>query len=201
MDVLDTIKPATPRYLSTTETAKAIRLTLAKRFPGVKFSVRSKVYSGGSSIHINWTDGPRQKTVEKITDGFSGASFDGMNDLKSYVHSWLLPDGTAALAERPDSYGGSIPAYYSDAPHPNAELVSFGADFVFCDRSVTDWDRRFNEAAAYIRAHCHCEGEPPNDRFGNDWVEQLARAMARTFEIDEPIEATFERVVINHGWA
>ena len=52
------------RYISTTETAKIIRQELAKAFPGIKFSVKSKSYSGGSSIDVGWTDGPTPKMVE-----------------------------------------------------------------------------------------------------------------------------------------
>ena len=187
------------RYISVTDTAKLIRPALAKQFPGVKFSVRSESYSGGASIHVSWTDGPRSREVDRIINGFEGRSFDGMNDLASPQESWILPDGSADLAYRPDSSGGSIPAFYSDAPHPNAELVDFGADYVFSNRHVSEWDRREVEALDYFRAHCHCEGTPPSDRFGNQWVDSLARAMAQDFCINETIEQTFERVVLNHG--
>ena len=48
-----TIKAAQARDLSVAETAKVIRATLKPRFPGVRFSVRSKSYSGGASIDIS----------------------------------------------------------------------------------------------------------------------------------------------------
>ena len=96
------------KYISTTETAKIIRQELAKAFPGIKFSVKSKSYSGGSSIDVGWTDGPTPKMVEKITGQFSGASFDAMIDLKSYRDSkW------------------------------NGEAVHFGADYIFTHRANT----------------------------------------------------------------
>jgi len=186
---------ASTRYLTVTETAKLIRLTLKKRYPNIVFSVTSKKYSGGASIDVSWTDGARAKEIDAIVKGFEGSSFDGMNDLKSYQDCWLLPDGTAQLAYRPDSYGGSKPEYVSDAPHPNAELVSFGANFVFCNRDVSNYDTRYNEALAYIRSHCHCEGEPPNDKFG-EWVTTLANRMVRDFAEGETIGQTFDRVVI-----
>jgi hypothetical protein len=44
----------TTKYLTTAETAALIRTALRDTFPGVKFSVRSKVYSGGSSISVNY---------------------------------------------------------------------------------------------------------------------------------------------------
>ena len=184
------------RYLTVAETAKLVRQALAKHFPDTKFSVRSKSYSGGASIDIFWTDGERAKTVEAIAKGFEGRSFDGMNDLASCQDSWLLPDGEADLAYRPDSYGGSIPGYVSDAPHPNAELVHFGANYVFCNRHISDFDRREAEALAYIRQHCKCEGDQPNDRFGIEWVSSLARSMVWDFDQKETLEQTFERVVL-----
>jgi len=46
-------------YESTADTAKRVRKALKHYFPAVKFSVHSKVYSGGSSIDVRWTDGPR----------------------------------------------------------------------------------------------------------------------------------------------
>ncbi|KKN31137.1 hypothetical protein LCGC14_0827110 [marine sediment metagenome] len=187
------------RYVSVTDTAKLIRPALAKQFPEVKFSVRSQSYSGGASINVSWTDGPRAKDVDCIIGGFEGRSFDGMNDLASIQESWIKPDGEAELAYRPDSYGGSKPAFYSDAPHPNAELVHFGANYVFSNRHVSDWDRREIQALEYIRAHCRCEGDPPSDRFGNQWVDGLARQMAQDFGQSETVEQTFDRVVLNHG--
>jgi len=184
------------RYLTVAETAKLVRQALKKHFPNTQFSVRSKSYSGGASIDIFWTDGERTKTVEAIVKGFEGRSFDGMNDLASCQDSWLLPNGEADLAYRPESYGGSIPGYTSDAPHPNAELVHFGANYVFCNRHISDFDRREAEALAYIRQHCNCTGEPPSDMFGNEWVKNLARNMAWDFDPKENIEQTFERVVL-----
>ena len=124
--------------LSCAETAKLVRAALKKAFPEVKFSVRSSTYSMGASIDVSWDMGPAVSEVDKVVGGFEGSSFDGMNDLKSYQDSWLLPDGTAQLASRPESYGGSIPGFVSDAPHPDARLVSFGADSVHTNRHCPD---------------------------------------------------------------
>lgn len=77
------------RYISCADTAKLVRTALKAAFPGVKFSVKSKTYSGGASITIRWMDGPTSKEVEAITNQFEGASFDGMQDLKSYHDSML----------------------------------------------------------------------------------------------------------------
>jgi len=187
------------KYYTVTETAKLIRPVLAKHFPGVKFSVRSQSYSGGASINVSWTDGPRSKVVDDFIKGFEGRSFDGMNDLASNQDSWLLPDGSADLAYRPDSAGGSIPEYVSDAPHPNAQMVHFGANYVFSNRHISDFDRREKEATDYIRQHCKCDGIPPNDQFGNQWVNSLARNMAWDYDLKETIEQTFNRIVLRQS--
>jgi hypothetical protein len=185
----------TYRRLTVTETAQIIRTTLKRKYPETKFSVRSKSYSGGASIDVSWTDGPRGKEVDEILNGFEGKSFDGMNDLASHQDSWLLPDGTAELAYRPDSYGGSIPEYISNSPNPNAELVSFGADYIFSNRDISNWEQKHVEAAQYIRSHCHCEGIPPNDRFGNDWVNTLANRLVYDQDMKETLEQAFERII------
>ncbi len=122
-------------YLSCADTAKLVRAALKKSFPTVKFSVRSSTYSMGASISVGWMLGPTTKEVDEAVGGFEGSSFDGMNDLKSNQDSWLLPDGSAQLAYRPDSYGGSVPGFVSDAPHAAAKIVSFGADSIHTNRS------------------------------------------------------------------
>ena len=189
------ITAAQPRYLTVTETARIIRLALKKQFPSIKFSVRSEKYSMGASIHISWNDGPRENEVKAITDGFEGASFDGMNDLQSYCDCWLLPDGTAQLAARPESYGGSIPGYVSDAPHPNAELVSFGSDYVFTARNISGWNAKHEAALNYIVTHCYCE----HDKFGDEWVTTLANRMVQQADVNETLVETFQRVVIDRA--
>ncbi len=72
----------TSKYISTTDTAKLIRAELKKAFPGMTFSVRSRKYAGGSSIDVEWDDGPRVKDVDKVVGKFEGSRFDGMQDLK-----------------------------------------------------------------------------------------------------------------------
>lgn len=102
------------KYIDTVETAKIIRKVLKTYFPDIKFSVRSSKYSGGSSIDIGWTDGPTSNQVKKITDYFEGASFDGMIDLKSYVHKVEM-----------DENGNDI-------------TVSYGPDFIFENRRFSE---------------------------------------------------------------
>ena len=87
-------------YLSCAETAKLIRAALKRAFPGVKFSVRSDVYSGGASINVKWSDGPTGEMVEAVAGAFQGGRFDGSIDLAFGVTHWLLADGSATIASR-----------------------------------------------------------------------------------------------------
>ncbi len=109
MSTLEAIPVGSARYVSVADTAKLIRAELKAAFPAVKFSVRSKSYSGGASVTIYWTDGPTGKDVDAVAGKFAGASFDGMIDLKSHHES---------------RYKG--------------ERLHFGADYVFTTRTISD---------------------------------------------------------------
>lgn len=100
----------TSKTIPLTETARLLRETLKIEFPGVKFSVRSKSYSGGASIRCEWVDGPTSASVKAVASFYEGASFDGMIDLKSYTYH--------------TNEGG--------------ETVHYGADYVFTDRDYSD---------------------------------------------------------------
>jgi len=185
-------------YLSVTETAKLVRAQLKKHFPGVKFSVRSQSYSGGASIDISWTDGPATRLVDPVARQFRGAAFDGMIDLKTSGESWLLPDGSAQLAYDPGTLGnaGSRPGYVSDAPNPDAVLVHFQADYVFCHRRHSHETEQIAEARRMILKECRCEGEPPHEHFGSQWVGDLAVGMVHDRSEGEPMENAFKRIVL-----
>ena len=75
------------RSIPLPEVARMIRATLKGSFPDTAFSVRSKRYSGGSSIDIHWTNGPRSQVVDRLIGRFEGATFDGMTDSKGYRNS------------------------------------------------------------------------------------------------------------------
>lgn len=96
------------QYLSCADTAKLVRAVLKETFPGVKFSVRSSVYSGGASINVSYVDGPSYDQVKAVIGVFEGSYFDGMTDYKGINYSSL--DG---------------------------QEVRFGADFIFVNRKFT----------------------------------------------------------------
>lgn len=63
------------------QAAKSIKAELAKKFPGIVFSVRSKSFAGGSDVSVNWTNGPTSSEVNAIIDKYQYGDFDGMQDL------------------------------------------------------------------------------------------------------------------------
>lgn len=95
-------------YLTCAETAKLVRQALKEAFPAIKFSVKSKTYSGGASINVGWTDGPTVSQINKIVKSFEGSYFDGMTDYKGFNYNTI-----------------------------NGQQVSFGADFVFATRKLS----------------------------------------------------------------
>ena len=111
-------------YISVTDTAKRVKADLKKAFPQIRFSVRSKKYSGGSSIDVDWTAGPTEKQVEGVAGKYHGAEFDGMIDLKSrtgapYANDYIffqrdMPDVvvSAVMRDMREAYG--IPAEYEN---------------------------------------------------------------------------------------
>jgi len=91
--------------------AKILKGYLREFFPGVKFSVKSSIFSGGSSIDIHYTDGPLYEEVSRIAALFQHGYFDGMTDSYNYrpvkvgcaganyvhTHRTLSPELNAAL--------------------------------------------------------------------------------------------------------
>lgn len=123
-------------YISTADTAKAIRLELTEAFPKVRFSVRSKVYAGGSSITIRWTDGPTKEAVDDVVGRFASRGFDGSIDLGYSIAHYALPSGKIVGTKTSGTAGsGGYVAAHDDGPIAGATLVTFGAGFVFTERS------------------------------------------------------------------
>ena len=99
-------------HLTCADTAKALRAALRAEFPGCKFRVTSQTYAGGASIRVTWTDGPSRSRVVALADRFAGADFNAIEDIKEYRRNEVTTtDGRTG--------------------HP-------GADYVFCDRDISD---------------------------------------------------------------
>lgn len=133
------MRTETFRYLSVTESAKLLRAALKREFPGVKFSVRSESYSGGSSIRVAWLDGPTRKRVQALCDRHKAADFDGMIDMESGRYHWLTPQGEIYVAEvsGTEASRGTISTQTFIKPHDDAELVHLGGKYITAERKFS----------------------------------------------------------------
>lgn len=131
--------PARSVYINLNDTAKLIRGVLKAKFPNTKFSVRGSKYAGGSSLRVNWMDGPTAGLVEAFINGFKGGSFDGMIDMAYSYDGWLYPDGSASLRGTggTNGSGGSYEAWTAGPRGDGAIPVSYGGDFLFVEREVS----------------------------------------------------------------
>jgi len=64
------------KYLRTAQVAQNLRAELKHRFPGVKFSVTSKTFSGGDSINVRYEDGPAHDTIAPIVNKYQDSHAD-----------------------------------------------------------------------------------------------------------------------------
>ena len=171
------------KYLSCAETAKLVRTALKKNFLGVKFAVRSSVYSGGASIDVSWILGSTTKEVDAVAGQYESADFDGSIDMETRYDHWLLPDGSVIIKHGPGTEGsmGYIPAVSNPMPD-GAIPVSFGAHYVQCQRRYADrWEGEpilINQVAADM---CKLQGlvwNGPNlttGLFGSGDTEQVTQ--------------------------
>lgn len=72
-------------YLKNGEKSRNLRAVLAHEFPGVKFSVSTNTYSGGSSATVSYENGPSYSKVERLVDEFQTSRNEPMTDYWDYV--------------------------------------------------------------------------------------------------------------------
>jgi hypothetical protein len=111
------------RYLSVTDTAKAVRAALKAALPAAPFRVAKS--AGGGRIVIRWTDGPTVAAVKNITADYDCDHFDAACDL-GYRSMVLVRDGRIVASRSKGSYG-SVPAWNtaSDEDSARGEWVQY----------------------------------------------------------------------------
>lgn len=84
------------------QAGKSIKKELEAKFPGVRFSVRSKRFSGGNDVRVSWENGPTTKEVEQVSNKYQEGNFNGMIDLYEYDYNRPKTNGSAkyVFAER-----------------------------------------------------------------------------------------------------
>jgi hypothetical protein len=160
---------STAEYIPTKDVARLIRAELAKAFPRIKFSVRSRSYSGGSHVDVGWTDGPAPQQVDAVIGRFCGKTFEGMDD--STHHHDTTWQG------RRVHFAGSRPS---------------------TQRDVTEFDHRVAAARLMVLDRCRVEGEAGRERFGSQWVDDLANRMVHSadYRRADALAEAFRRVVL-----
>ena len=72
------------------QVARIIRNELKARFPGVKFSVKSSIFSGGDSVDISYVMEnrfyPTEKTIYSIVNKYQAGTFNGSEDVYEYTN-------------------------------------------------------------------------------------------------------------------
>lgn len=106
---------------------------------------RFSIRSDGS-LRVTWSDGPSREAVERIAKNFEGSYFDGMIDYKGSIYHEL--DG---------------------------QRVRFGADFVFCERTMSREALEIG-AAALANEYAQHSNQPPctfeeRETKWSKWVE------------------------------
>lgn len=66
------------------QSAAAIRSELKLAFPNIKFTVRSDIYTGGSSVTIDYTDAVKSDRVKAIVAKYQIGTFESIDDSYSY---------------------------------------------------------------------------------------------------------------------
>jgi hypothetical protein len=171
-------KPVETKYLGLAETNKLLRQTLKAEFPGVKFTVRGKSYSGGSSTDIAWTDGPTVPDVDAIARPFGYKGFDGMIDMQYSYRQALLPSGRIVCVGTSGTEGsrGTVPAW-SEAVPEGAVPVSSGLSYVFTRRTLSPAfveTVRASLVRLSSRDYCDLLNKAPHV-WGADEAERIAR--------------------------
>ena len=167
------------KNLGTTDVAKIIRKELKTKFPETKFSVRSSKYSMGSSIHIDWDNGPTEDQIKKIVMKYESKGFDGMIDLEFYYYHYMLPDGTIEKhgSEGTSRSRGVYPDWEKDLPE-GAVKVNLSSGYIFTDRTVTDdWVLKIAKVVRKSFGELEKTNEPMSEddlsnsfNFGSDYM-------------------------------
>ena len=66
------------------QTAKAIRKELKEQFPNTKFSVKTRNFSGGNAVDVDWIDGQTSDEVDAVVKKYQYGNFNGMIDMYEY---------------------------------------------------------------------------------------------------------------------
>jgi hypothetical protein len=108
--------------------AKWLREQLKSKFPETKFKIVSSRYSMGESIDIEWTDGPSNYEVKKLSNQFH----DGKTSFVGIERRYSVEKYTEALKYITDNWGVRIPEVLLSNGNPyisdRDKVVIFGQE-------------------------------------------------------------------------
>ena len=194
-------------YLSATETAKLVRKALKSQFPGVRFSVRSKSHTGGASINVSWTDGPREATVRPVVQQYEAGGFDPSIDMAYDRTHYLRADGEVLLhhdvgTEISGGQHRSTDNTQLESVMPDGiRVVHFGAQHVSCTRHLSQHEAWTAEATDWAYGYLHIQGpygadatgNSYRDLFGDRYISQIISSLVHDHEDGETWKATWDR--------
>ena len=82
------------------EVAKLLRKELKEKFPEIKFTVRSRSFTGGNDVRINYINGVPADEIRKICHKYEAGSFDGMTDMYNYDYDKTGPTAKYIFVNR-----------------------------------------------------------------------------------------------------
>lgn len=126
----------TTTWIPTRDVAKLVRQHLKTTRPGVKFSVRSDSYAGGSAVRVatpmDWTNEQVQELWAELSP-WGSAGFDGMTDSSYSKGHHLCPEHGVTLTYVGQHFGSVERS--EDPCCDKAEQVHLGASYVTVQRA------------------------------------------------------------------
>jgi len=131
--------------LTTKEIASRVRKYLKQKFPGCKFSVRSKYFAGGSELSIALMEAPFEAFQEENKRGYEPINHYALLRSADNPGSFLTNDAYSVLRDVTQY----VLSYHRDDSAP--EIDYFDTNFYF-DLSVGRWDKSFKTTKVEVKA-------------------------------------------------
>ena len=164
--------------LKAAEGSKLLKATLAREFPGTKFSVRMSRGTAYGSIDIRYENGPSFEDVDAIASGFEGKSFDGSIDLEYHKETSYCPVHGARFAGTTGTAGSMGHVTPTGLPElgetstlccEKGYLCDFGLGYIHVQRELTVEAQAFLVDAFNTRqGHQELVMEVVEHTFGNE---------------------------------
>lgn len=120
------------KYKDTTESASDVRKVLKAEYPNTKFSVRVKRFSMGSSVEIEWTDGPSEREVADKTAHLKGGEYlnEYINPRRTITRAVMVAAAEACARH----YGVDVPEVKGGELNPYITSLEIVGGEAMCDR-------------------------------------------------------------------